>query len=155
MKGTDRERITTVSMLMSRCLNRMRDSSYVGHAQCQDNVKLPPCFSSPAQGVLLTFPGAGSRSSTAATALPEASEMHQASGNRSSGYHGTENCSSTPPTEGEQQTVSIHEIQSQTFEKAEWERVKAAVDAPGWAQFCKTPENDTELSRSVMGMLQH
>lgn len=87
---------------------------------------------------------AGSHSSTAATALPEASEMHQASGNRSNGYHGTENCSSTPPTKGEQQTVSIHEIQSQTFEKAEWERVKAAVDTSGWTQLCKTPEQDTE-----------
>jgi len=48
---------------------------------------------------------AGSHSSTAATALPEASEMHQASGNRSNGYHGTENCSSTPPTKGEQQSA--------------------------------------------------
>lgn len=52
---------------------------------------------------LLTSLVAGSHSSTAATALPEASEMHQASGNRSNGYHGTENCSSTPPTKGEQQ----------------------------------------------------
>lgn len=53
MKGTDRERITSVSILMSRCLDRMRDSSYVSHAYCQDNIKLPPCFSEPAQGVFL------------------------------------------------------------------------------------------------------
>lgn len=69
--------------------------------------KITVCFSQPVNDFLLTFPLAGSQSNTAATPLPEASEMHQASGNRSNGYHDTKNCFSMPPTKGKQQTTFI------------------------------------------------
>ena len=69
--------------------------------------KITFCFSQPVNEFFLTFPVADSQSSTAATPLPEASEMHQASGNRSNGYRGTKNCFSMPPTKGKQQTAFI------------------------------------------------
>lgn len=56
--------------------------------------------------------------------------MHQASENRNNGYHGTENCSSTPPTKAEQQTP-FRIIQRQRLGKAQKGRGKAAVDVPG------------------------
>lgn len=97
---------------------------------------------------------AGSHSSTAAAALPEASEMHQASENRSNGYHGTENCSSTPPTKAEQQTA-FRKYRGKGLEKHSKEGGRQQWTLQGEHDFVKPPEHDREHLGSVMGMLQH
>lgn len=85
---------------------------------------------------MLTSPVAGSHSSTAAAALPAASEMHQASGSRSSGYHGTGNCSSTPPAKGEQQSALV-EYRARHLEKQNEKGRRQQLVLQGEQKFAK------------------